>query len=96
MYWFYETLHGVSLGTIPKGINFQIISSSGFRDVFSVDRELTKEELNFYDIHPVCPKCGARISFYPAISRCDNQTRICADCGMIEALDDFKSHCEVA
>lgn len=36
-----------------------------------------------------CPKCGAIISLYPAISRRDNKTEICSSCGVIEAMEDY-------
>ena len=34
----------------------------------------------------VCPKCGAEYEGRPAISREDNETAICPDCGTREAL----------
>lgn len=34
----------------------------------------------------VCPKCGAVYFERPAISRIDNTTAICPDCGTREAL----------
>ena len=34
----------------------------------------------------VCPKCGNAYHGYPAISRKDNRTQICPDCGVREAL----------
>ena len=34
-----------------------------------------------------CPKCGKEYSGRPALSRTDNKTQICPDCGTIEALD---------
>ena len=37
--------------------------------------------------HPaVCPKCGQTYSEHPALSRQDNKTLICPDCGTREAL----------
>ena len=33
-----------------------------------------------------CPKCGKEFTEYPAISRDDNITEICPECGMKEAL----------
>ena len=39
-----------------------------------------------------CPKCGAIISLYPAISRKDNKTEICSDCGVVEAMEEFINH----
>lgn len=34
----------------------------------------------------ICPKCGAVYYERPAISRQDNETAICPDCGTREAL----------
>lgn len=34
-----------------------------------------------------CPKCGKEYSGRPALSRVDNTTPICPDCGTREALD---------
>ena len=46
---------------------------------------------------PICPKCSGYIpnnetpGAYPgAISRADNKTEICSDCGVAEALGDFR------
>lgn len=35
----------------------------------------------------ICPKCGKVISDYPALSRKDNRTEICSNCGTLEALE---------
>ena len=35
---------------------------------------------------PICPSCGKPYVGYPALSRKDNQTSICPDCGIREAL----------
>ena len=37
----------------------------------------------------ICPICGNTYTGYPAISRKDNKTEICSDCGTTEALQDF-------
>ena len=36
---------------------------------------------------PICPSCGREYTDHPAVSRKDNITEICPDCGVIEALD---------
>ena len=43
----------------------------------------------------MCPRCGKPIYGYPAISRLDNETEICSDCGTIEALADFFNYAEL-
>lgn len=37
-----------------------------------------------------CPICGKPLGKYPAISREDNKTKICSNCGTLEALAAFK------
>ena len=37
----------------------------------------------------ICPKCHNPIDGYPAISRFDNSTEICSQCGLKEALHIF-------
>jgi len=44
----------------------------------------------------VCPKCSGYIpnnvtpGAYPgALSRVDNKTEICSECGILEAIDDY-------
>lgn len=34
-----------------------------------------------------CPLCGKEIKGYPALSRKDNKTEICSDCGVLEGLN---------
>ena len=36
-----------------------------------------------------CPICGRQYGEYPALSRVDNKTEICPDCGLDEALACF-------
>lgn len=35
----------------------------------------------------ICPKCGKPYQEFPALSRIDNETLICPDCGVREALE---------
>ena len=37
----------------------------------------------------VCPHCGRLYSGHPALSRTDNETLICPDCGTREALQSI-------
>ena len=38
-----------------------------------------------------CPLCNMPIWGYPAISRVDNKTHICSNCGVFEALQAYKN-----
>ena len=40
-------------------------------------------------VRRICPMCGGIMSEYPALSRRDNKTEICSDCGTREALADI-------
>lgn len=45
---------------------------------------------NYYvGVSKICARCGKAISGYPAISRKDNKTEICNNCGTLEALEDL-------
>ena len=37
----------------------------------------------------VCPLCGKRYDEHPALSRTDNETLICPDCGTRQALESI-------
>ena len=40
-----------------------------------------------YRTPAVCPRCGEAYTGFPALSRLDNKTLLCPDCGVREALD---------
>lgn len=68
----------------------------GARVVFKYDpiKEVEPIELKLKitensDKTKVCPICNKEIGKYPAISRKDNKTEICSNCGMLEALEIF-------
>ena len=37
----------------------------------------------------ICPKCGKAYTGHPALSRADNETMICPDCGAREAMESI-------
>ena len=37
----------------------------------------------------MCPKCGQLYTEAPALSRKDNKTLICSDCGILESLESI-------
>ena len=43
------------------------------------------EEIRF----GVCPRCGQSYTGHPALSRVDNETLICPDCGIRESLESI-------
>lgn len=52
--------------------------------------EMRKEHYNNYDaFYKKCPICKRRYIGIGAISRKDNETEICSQCGTEEAIFDF-------
>ena len=45
-----------------------------------------KEIINLYN---TCPICGKQYTGHPALSRLDNSTLICSDCGTRQALESI-------
>lgn len=43
----------------------------------------------------ICPICKRPYNGYPTLSRKDNKTGICPQCGQKEALDDFKGYLKI-
>ena len=44
---------------------------------------------NLFKVYPICPICNTDYSEHSAISRINNFTETCPDCGMKEALVEF-------
>lgn len=48
-----------------------------------------KETDNIIARFAVCPRCGQAYHGRPAVSRTDNKTQLCPDCGTREALESI-------
>ena len=48
-----------------------------------------KETDNIIERFAVCPRCGQAYHGRPAVSRMDNKTQLCPDCGTREALESI-------
>ena len=59
---------------------------------FSVDEIKGHSKFEKKESSKVCPNCGSEIKGYPALSRKDNKTEICSQCGQLEALEDFYNY----
>lgn len=42
----------------------------------------------------ICPRCGKTYTEHPALSRVDNETAICPECGQLEALEALREYME--
>lgn len=66
------------------------------------DEDILREELESlpktmsYKILEIqrCPKCHKEFTEHPAISREDNETEICPECGVREAVEAYSKHQE--
>ena len=47
------------------------------------------EERGTWQSYDACPRCNSAITTFPALSRRDNKTDICSDCGTAEGLEDY-------
>lgn len=63
-----------------------------FDSTDSVEEAYSEVSHATFKIYPVCPICGEDYSDPPAISRKDNKSKICPNCGTGEALMDFIDH----
>ena len=54
-----------------------------------LDGKVSQLEPKIAQIARKCPKCGKNYYGYPALSREDNKTEICSECGIREALATF-------
>ena len=53
------------------------------------NRRLLREAFGGKQKQRICPKCGRTYTERPALSRSDNRTLICPDCGTREALESM-------
>lgn len=60
-------------------------------DTKSLSYKALREEATVKGLR-TCPRCGNRIIGYPAVSRYDNKTEICSDCGTEEALENMMGY----
>lgn len=63
----------------PGIISFKVTETKTAK--FTIEAKGEAEQMR------ICPKCGKEYQEHPAISRADNVTEICPDCGTLEALE---------
>lgn len=51
-----------------------------------------KKEIADLQKKQICPRCGKPMNGFPALSRKDNKTEICSDCGTEEAMEAFNNY----
>ena len=83
-----HTFYGLPVVKLSTSIDEAKMFSS-IEDVEEAYNEVSHAN---FKIYPVCPICGEYYSEPPAISRKDNKTKICPNCGVGEAFMDFVNH----
>lgn len=61
-----------------------------FEELGTTEEELKQFGIEF-EIVRVCPICGKTYKEPPSISRKDNKTEICSECGTAEALEAYQN-----
>lgn len=84
--WAYEELN--------KQAKFTESIDNGMQDLEAIsvlDEDKDVEDDVPYDntTPKKCPRCGKTYTDFPALSRRDNKTYICPDCGVDEAMEDY-------
>lgn len=84
--WAYEQLN--------KQAKFTESIDNGMQDLEAIsvlDEDKDVEDDVPYDntTPKKCPRCGKTYTDFPALSRRDNKTYICPDCGVDEAMEDY-------
>lgn len=60
-------------------------------DVVTKFENLMAEAL-MYEVDPwLCPRCGTWSAMYPCVSRWDQETAVCSDCGRQEAFIEYRN-----
>ena len=61
-------------------------------DLLRDDLDLLRESVmrKIFEIQR-CPKCNKEFTEYPALSRVDNETEICPECGIREAIEAYET-----
>ena len=67
-----------------------IVGATIYSSYESAEQDLSELPKEFH-ILPICPICNNEYDKPPAISRKDNVTEICPNCGITEALQAFNS-----
>lgn len=86
---------GLEMEAVYEADNIEIAEALA-RDDYSVDLNCSPEDVEIIVIEEIetCPKCGRAYKERPAISRRDNKTEICPECGICESLEDFYNNIE--
>lgn len=78
----------IDIVTALENRKFAAMSENGYPERWDVlISDATISEIDIWS----CPRCGWFTGMHPAVSRWDNETAICSDCGRDEAAIEFRN-----
>ena len=80
-----KTFFGIPIIRLSTSIDEAMM----FNSIKTVEEAYQSVSHVTFKIYPVCPICGEDYSEHPAISRKDNKSKICPNCGIGEAFMSF-------
>lgn len=83
-----ETLYGLPIRKLSETID----GATLYNSIDEVENDINSINDSLFKIYPVCPICNEDYDGHPAISRKDNISEICPNCGIGEAFMDFIEH----
>ena len=72
---------------VPEYPNITETAADAAEIIAVASAAVEKEKRDHIMKTAICPLCGQTYTGYPALSRKDNKTEICPDCGTLEALE---------
>lgn len=90
--YYQETQEGEFYGYDLVKLCTHIDEAAHYSSIEEVEKIVNKLHDPILKIYPVCPICGEEYDGHPAISRKDNKSKICSNCGVGEAFMDFIEH----
>lgn len=85
----YYVSHSTNDGKNEFAFTFNVNEATRIKDKKNTIDICMSINDNSFKIYNICPICHQEYSRPPAVSRKDNKTYICSNCGTKEALYDF-------
>ena len=87
---YFQKIDGMAFENIPAvKLTTSIVEATLFNSIEEAEKQMDNVSNKIFKIYPVCPNCGEDYDGHPAISRKDNKTKICSNCGISEAFIAF-------